>query len=739
MKIDRRAFLAFSIGGAAGTALSPLPWKLPDDISIWTQMWPWTPVPPDGEYTRVNSTCTLCPGGCGITVRKVDNRAVKVEGAEGHSINDGGVCLLGISGLQLLYGQTRIKSPMKRVGERGEGRWARISWNQAMAELTEKLGAIREAGKAHGVAWIADAPDGTVPRLIQRFLTAYGSPNFIYPSELGVAYDTAMEIMAGPGQHAGIDAAGADFVISFGSGLLDGWGSPVKMFKANSSWQDAGATLVQVEPRLSNTAAKASQWVSIKPGTEAALALGIAHVLISESLYNADFVSSQTAGFEEWKQKTVAAYSPDKVAELTGVDKSTIITLARAFAKAKHPLAICGRGSGIVPGAVGEFMAVLALNALVGNINQAGGLLAIPDTDYIQWPEFYPDDIALAGLDQPRIDGAGTETFNLARSIMTRLPKALNDEEGYPLEALFVGGANPMYTLADTEAVKKALGKVPFIASFSPYMDDTAKFADLILPNHAFLERFEDAPTPVCADKPMVVMAQPVVPPQYNTRNLGDVVIQLAQDLGGSVVDAFPWDSYADCLEETLADKWDALVQNGYWMDDAFSPGDGDFETDSGKFEFSNALIAGLPVYAPVAPQGDPGGFPLLLIPYDSMRLAGGALANPPFMTKTVAETVIKAEDLFVQLNPETAKAQGLKEGRMAKLTTPVGEARVRVHLFDGVRPGVVAMPRGLGRRNGDEYLEGKGVNTRELIGPVEDPASGLDAAWGIWAKLDKA
>ena len=107
MKIDRRSFLSFVIGGAAGTTLSPLPWKVLDDVSIWTQMWPWTPVPEDGEVSYVNSTCTLCPGGCGISVRLIDDRPVKIEGTEGHPVNDGGLCVLGLSGLQLLYAQSR--------------------------------------------------------------------------------------------------------------------------------------------------------------------------------------------------------------------------------------------------------------------------------------------------------------------------------------------------------------------------------------------------------------------------------------------------------------------------------------------------------------------------------------------------------------------------------------------------------------------------------------------------------
>ena len=149
-----------------------------DDSSIWSQMWPWTPVPPDGEVVYEASTCSLCPGGCGISVRKIDNRAVKIEGQKGHPINDGGMCMLGLSGLQLLYGPTRIKSPMKRIGERGEGKWQKISWEEAIGLVTEKLTDIRNKGEAHTVAAISGSDKGTVPALFKRFMTAVGVSQF---------------------------------------------------------------------------------------------------------------------------------------------------------------------------------------------------------------------------------------------------------------------------------------------------------------------------------------------------------------------------------------------------------------------------------------------------------------------------------------------------------------------------------------------------------------------------------
>jgi len=272
MKMDRRSFLSFVIGGAAGTTLSPLPWKLTDDLAIWSQNWPWTPVPKNGEVSFVNTTCLLCPGGCGITVRKVDDRAVKIEGTPGHPVNDGGICILGLSGLQLLYGPTRVPSPLKRVGKRGENRWQKITWDEGIALVAEKLKDLRGKNLSHTLACISGTDGGTVARLMERFLTAYGSPNFIRTPSMRDSYEMTLHVMQGAQASIGLDVAHADFILSFGSGILEGWGSPVRLFKANSAWKEKGVKVVQVEPRLSNTAAKSDKWLPIHPGPEGILA-----------------------------------------------------------------------------------------------------------------------------------------------------------------------------------------------------------------------------------------------------------------------------------------------------------------------------------------------------------------------------------------------------------------------------------------------------------------------------------
>ncbi|MGD9177192.1 MAG: molybdopterin-dependent oxidoreductase, partial [Desulfobacterales bacterium] len=394
MKVDRRSFLAFVIGGAAGTALSPLPWKVTDDISIWSQNWPWIPIPPKGAINRTRSACTLCPGGCGISVKKVDERVIKIEGLEGHPVNDGGLCPLGNSAAQLLYGPNRIRTPLKKI----DGRWQKITWQDAISEIAAQLQQLRDDGSAHTVGWIAGSDRGTVPALFNRFLSVYGSPNFWRMPSIWDSYELALYLTQGTRSMAGFDIENADFILSFGSGLVEGWGSPGYMFRAKSKMRKAGGRMDQIEPRLSKTAAKADHWISINPGTEGALAFGLAHVIIKEQLYNRNFINGYTDGLADRFQQTIDGFPPEIAAKITGISAETILTLARDFAAARHPLAICGQGQGHLPGSLQTFLAVHTLNALVGNINQPGGVWAVPEPDYIDWPELEIDAVAAEGL-----------------------------------------------------------------------------------------------------------------------------------------------------------------------------------------------------------------------------------------------------------------------------------------------------------------------------------------------------
>ena len=741
MKIDRRSFIALSVGGAAGTALTPLPWKIQDDLAIWTQMWPWTPWPREGENTFVNTVSTLCQDGCGVTVRKVGERAVKVEGREDYPTNQGGLCNLCAAGLQKLYGPTRIPSPMKRIGERGANQWARISWEEAISMVAEQLGEIRQAGQPETVACIASQKYGSMPSLLQRFMTVYGSPNFMVTPSMMDAYDMTLKRMHGVDARMGFDLENADYVLSFGSGLIEGWGNTAQMIRINSVWTDNKAVVKQIEPRLSNTAAKAGQWIPIAPGTEGILALGIAYVIIKESLYDYDFVNNFSSGFDEFRSIVLSSYSPGNVSKQTGVDQSTIVTLAREFARARRPVALAGRGQGSVPGGLGEYVAVHALNAMVGNINKPGGVWALPRPDMDGWSAPELDASAQSGMARPRIDGAGSAPFPFAEHLLNRVPGALNAGAPYPLKALLVYEANPFFSMPGTGLTQESLAQIPFIVSFATHLNETAMMADLILPNHAHLERWEDVPVTAGFHRPMVGLSTPVVDPQLDTMHTGDTILKLAAALGGSIGASLPWENYDACLKDALSTQWADLEENGYWIDEGFRPDTWSFAfpTASGKFDFAVADGDLKALFSPAQPEGDSGSYNLKLIPYDLVRVASAPVGSPPFLVKIVSDTVLKGNTLSVEVNPETAKAAGFSEGDHAVLKTPLGSATVGVHLSDGLMPGLVAIPRGFGHTAYDRFLADKGINANDLIGSVEDTASGLDAAWGILASLVKA
>jgi menaquinone reductase, molybdopterin-binding-like subunit len=225
--------------------------------------------------------------------------------------------------------------------------------------------------------------------------------------------------------------------------------------------------------------------------------------------------------------------------------------------------------------------------------------------------------------------------------------------------------------------------------------------------------------------------------PVFNTRHTGDVVIQIAKAVGGTVAGAFKWESHEACLQATLGRKWRTLNNEGYILNARFTPGP--FETKSKKLEFTNAAIAALPAYAAAKAPGEEAAFPLTLVPYDSNRLTTGAVGPAPFMMKSVEDTILTANSVRVEINPATAKELGLADGDAAVIAPPKGSAPVKVYLFDGIMPGLVAMVRGLGHSAYDKFLSGKGVNVNALMSPVEDPGTGLEAAWGVRAKLVKA
>ncbi len=819
MELNRRNFIQFLVGGVAGIQITPLPWKITDDIAIWTQNWPWVPVPPEGEFNHEESVCKLCPGGCGIQVRKVDDRAVKIEGRTDYPVNPGGICPVGMGGLQLLYDESiRFSSPMKRVGPREAGQFVNITWEEALSTLAGLISDLRKQGRTEGlVAVDGNAPGSTMSLLIERFLAAVGSPNYMRIPTGEDTYRMASYLMQGTQGPMAYDLENADYILSFGCGLLEGWGAPGRVLNAWGLWHEnpleKKTRVVQVEPRSSNTASKADQWVAPRPGTDAALALGLAHVMIKEGLCDARFVAQYTFGFDDWtsaegshhtgfKTMVLNQYSPQKVAQITGLEPRDIVSLARSFAKAKAPIAICGKGKGDLNGSLYESMAVLALNALAGRINRPGGVLVYEPLPLSPLPGVTQDAVTREGLKKPRLDRAETVDYPFAHSLINNFTDAVFESRTSPVDALLVFSANPVFTVPDGGKFLKALTKIPFIVSFSPFRDETAYMADLILPDHTYLEKRDDVVWPAGLQYPLYGLTKPVVRPVYKTKNTGDVIIKLAKQIGGPVKESFAWGSYDDVLKtrakglfeaggglvsydgsepawkdldknkggkpgyKSFDDMWKKMRRGGLWFKPShtFNQWAGVFKTPTGKFEFFSTQVelalhrlkqksgGQVPLKALGVKAGgdlvclphyeatgaEKGALPLVMVPYQMINLASGWLPNPPFLYKSLFDNQLLKDESFAEINPETADQYGLKEGDMVSVASPAGSVQVKVHLFEGAMPGVVFLPLGFGHTAYDEFLQGKGVNPNNIILAAKDPLSGHPVWWDTPVKLTK-
>jgi len=819
MELDRRNFIKFVAGGVGGTLLSPLPWKLIDDIAIWTQNWSWVTIPARGKISHVDTVCTLCPGACGITVRKVGERVVSIEGRQDYPVNRGGICPLGIAGQQILYNEgIRWKAPMTRVGPRGSNTWKEISWKEAVDAVSARIRGLREAGNPEKLAAIdGNQSRSTVALFIRRLLNAVGSPNYLALPGQEDTSAMAQLLMQGSDGPVALDLERSDLVLSFGCGLIDGWGAPGRMLHTWGAWVSGEPKertfVVQIDPRASATAMKADLWIAPFPGTEAALALGIAHVLVKEKAYHKEFIENHSLGFSDWagergiKHKGFSRlvseqYAPQDVEAITGVKKELIIRVARRFAAAKAPIAIAGRGKGHLPGGLYEHMAVHALNALRGRVNQRGGVLVADKLPLSEWPEAERDSVATDGLKKPRIDRAGSPPYPFATSLIHHFSESIRS--GSPIDTLLICSANPIHTVPDSRGLTEALKAVPFIVSLSPFMDETSLMADMILPDHTHLEKMADIVWPTGIQYPLYALSRPVVRPLYGTRHSGDVIIAVAKGIGGSVAGSFQWVNFEDAAKQrakglfdsgagesslggsvpvwkaldkgrgqgkapsSFQSMWEELKASGCWYMPSHSFGRwGEiFRTPSGKFEFYSSSIekaikgsskgrslddtlkeagigargdeAYLPHYEEAGSGADKEGYPLLLFPTELINLASGWIANPPFLNKTLFDYQLKGGDLFVEVNPKTAAEYGLSEGSRVMLRSRRGELRARIHLFGGAMPGIVFIPVGLGHAAYDRYLKGKGANPYGIIERVEDPLSGQPIWWNTRIKVIK-
>lgn len=627
-QVSRREFIQWTGVGTAALATAGLGWEHLEALHA-----------SDGEEAAetgaeavklVPTVCLQCDGGCALLVKTINGRAIKVDGNPLSPLNGGKTCPKGQAALQMLYDPDRVKGPLERIGKRGSGEWRDITWEAALAQVERQLTDLRVSGHPERLLFLQGRSRGQMETIIDRFCRSFGTPNNITPGTISSdGFLVGQHLMQGVRTPLAYDWERCNYLLCFGAGFIESWRPTLRLVQAFSHLRTGRpgqrAKIVQVEPRYSMTASRADEWVPIRPGLDGALALGLAHVIVRERLYDADSVTKNTLGFEDWadeqgrahrgfKSYLLEEYTTEKVSELTGIREEVIERLGREFATHRPAVAVGARGCSMHTNGVYTAMAIHALNALVGSIDAPGGAMVQQLPPLSPLPEVVLDPVARRGLHRPSITTTESGNCLLAEHVHQNVPEALRSGQPYPAEAAFLYYTNPLFSSLNVSAWHQSLGKVPFIVSFSPFLDDTSLHADLILPDHTFLERWQDDICRPGLGYPLWSLRQPVVKPIHNTYDTGDVLLELARRLGGGVAASLPWHSLKDVVRarahgvyqsrrgsfvaETFEEWWQTFTERGVWADPDYAPGSplnpqsqirdphSEGGTPSGRFEF---------------------------------------------------------------------------------------------------------------------------------------------------------
>jgi len=698
--MKRRTFLqltGMTVAGAVLTGCRPaneklIPYLIPPDEGV-------TP----GRAQYYATSCRSCPAGCGILVRVSEGRAKKIEGNPLHPVNRGKLCARGQAVLQELYHPDRIKQPLRRTGPRGSGQFTAISWQEGLSLLTGHLTTMRREKAADRLALVTPRLRGTLAELTDAFMRSFGSPHqlsfdLLAPDWLSAANRRGFGLASLPWY----DMAETRYLLSFGADFVESHLSPVHYGYAFGRMRQARDTVrghfTYVGGRMSLTGASADRWMPARPGSEGALALGMARLIVAESLF--DKASLEENGLRpEELLRMLEPYSLSRVAEQSGLAQQAIAEVAREFATTRPSIAMAGEAVAFQSNGRESVRAVQLLNLLAGNLNRPGGV--------------YP----AAGAAEPDTDSLGL------------LLSLVKEMRGDRIRTALIYG-NPVHAVPPSTGFQEALQRVPFIVSFSTLLDDTALGADLILPDHAALESWGDVIPQAGCRESVVGLMQPVVTPLFDTRQFPEVLMAAAGELGGGTAAGFPYHSYQEMLQDAMKKRLGAAAGGDFetvWVD--LLRRGGLFGTDRGQGSgYPRVRGASLPKPAPPSFAGDGEHYPLHLLVYPSTAFYDGRGAPLPWLQQLPDPMTTVVWDSWVELNPATAKRLGIAFGDLVEVTSPLGSLRVPAVIYPGIRPDMVAIPMGQGHRGMGRYAKGRGVNPLALVALLKEGSEPLPA-----------
>ncbi len=654
--MDRRKFLTvLGVSGGGALALSGC------STSRVEKLVPYLVQSEDqipGVPTFYASTCTECAAGCGVHVRTREGRAVKLEGNPEHPVNQGKLCSRGQAALQGLYNPGRIRAPMAR---NADGTFAAITWDDAIGRLAAKLGPA--AGK---LAVVSGAGRGSFADLLADWTTTAGGRLVRWEPFDHEPVRAANRQVFGIDQLPAHDFASAKYILSFGADFLETWLSPTENQRgfadAHGFAEGDVAKFVYAGPRMDLTGLNADEWLAIRPGTEAALALAIAGVVAADR------------GAPEAAQ--LAKFTPAAAAQETGIPAERIERIAKEFAAAKPSLAVAGGISAQHAGAAELCAAVNLLNFVAGNVGQT------------------------VRMDADLAAGDGY-------AALARLGAAI---DGGQVSVLILHDTNPAYALPKAGGFAARMRKVPFKVGITLFLDESAALCDLLLPSHHALERWDD----LASRAGVRSLMQPVMEPVFNTRAAGDILLAVAKKVGG------PLAKFADASWEAhLRGRWDALAAErkeadaGEFWRAALQRG-GVFDEPAAPAQVALAATASDVSYTRPPFEGN-GGFVFLAYPHGMLHDGRGA--NKPWMLENADPVTKITWHSWVEVSPETARKMDIRNGEILRLTSPHGTLEAPAYIHLGLHADVVAMPLGFGHSEYGAFAQGRGVNALDLLG----------------------
>ncbi len=654
-----------------------------------------------GEEAWHPGVCTECAAGCGIIARVMQGERIverkgepfretiavvkKIEGNPLDPVSGGRLCARGQAAVQALYHPDRLRGPKRRQGPRAQAEFTATTWEQAVADTVEKLDQVRRADPSR-ILFLTRPQGGTRALTIARFLKAVGAPPPVSfeLADFPLERKAAQQVYGWDGLPV-YDLAGATYAVGIGADFLGGWTSPVFYARQFGHFRQGRSTvrgkLVHAESRFSITAQSADQWLPLRPGTELFFALVLGRLLLSEKLAHSNAVPAQV--IHAFETVDVAA-----AAGLCGIAEKRLRQLARELGESEKPLVIAGAS---IPqtNSLAAIIAASYVNVLLGNTGQPGG------------------------VHQPAPDATASRPA-YANSI------ALLDHAQF----LFLDGINPLYTLPGAAGVAEKLTRIETLVSFSRFLDDTAAYADLLLPDHHSLET-SAAIVPCVAPALSVALATPFVQPLYDTRATEQFLANVAKKMSLAFEVATP-QSVVENISPS-EQTWDEAVRRGgYWAE----PND--------KNPTAKPAKGGTLETAQAAFFGDAQQFPLHFLPYRSLQFDDGRGAHLPWMQELPDPVSSAMWGLPIEVDPQTASRLGVKTGDRVRVESPYGTIEAPAYVDPAAVPGVVSMAIGQGHHHYGRYASNRGANPISILAPAWEKATGALALGATRVRLTR-